>query len=274
MKTGGSVLFLNLFPIPRHYERIPGALAFALTAAMVLYFVKEGSSLSLALLLASVVLLVLVYLIRYRQKQEWIQFFNQENQRLLEMKGAQGPSRYIPDQRAEADRLRNPELKTTALLNLSTALLANGQPADALETLDKLNPLKMPNPTLRLVYWTQRLGAALQQGAASEAENAYAAAIATMPEVSDMLKISFMPSEIQYRLFRGEYKLALDQLGEIPEQELDEASRDLLTVLRITALRGVGAAEKADKLTAQVEKHDLLPSTRLLLHRAASIQKS
>ena len=266
------MLFLNLFPIPRCYKRIPGALAFALTAAMALYFVKEGSSLSLGLLAASVVILILVYVIRYRQKQEWTQFFNQENQRLLEMKGSMGPIRYIPVQRAEVDKLRNPELKTTARLNLSTALLADADAAGALEVLNQMDPLKMPNPTLRLVYWTQRLGAGLQLEDADIVETAYQAAIATMPEVSDMLKISFMPSEIQYRLSRGEYKLALNQLGEIPDQELDEASRDLLLVLRITALRGVGATEKADKLTAQVRDHDLLPSTRLLLRRAAAMK--
>ena len=263
------MLLLNLFPIPRRYERIPGALAFALTAAMVLCFVKEGSDLALGLLIASVVLLILVYIIRYRQKQEWAQFFTQENQRLLEIKGAEGPCRYIPAQRKVVDQLRNPELKTTARLNLSTAFLANADPAGALAVLEGIVPLKLPNPTLRLVYWTQRLGASLQMEDDAGAENAYQAAIATMPEVSDMLKISFMPSEIQYRLSRGEYELALDQLSEIPTQDLDEASRDLLLVPRITALRGVGASEKADKLTAQLQGHDLLPSTRQLLRRSA-----
>ena len=90
------------------------------------------------------------------------------------------------------------------------------------------------------------------------------------PPPSNMLKISFMPSEIQYRLFRGEYELALNQLSEIPTKDLDEAGQALLTTLRIYALRGVGATEKANKLTAQLQTQDLLPSTRTLLQKANS----
>lgn len=264
-------MLLNLFPIPRRYERIPGALAFALAAAMCLFFATERSPLSIGLLAGSLVLLALVYLIRHQQKREWARFFEQENRRLLAIKGEKGPEAYIPEQKREVDSLRNPELRLTAALNLSTALLANAEPEAALRVLFTLNPEKMPNQTTMLVYWTQTLSAYLQMQQETQVEEAYQAAMALMPDVSDMLKISFLPTEIQYRLFKGEYKLALDQLGEIPQQDLDEAGRDLLAVMKITALRGVGVIDKADKLAAQIRDHDMLPSTRAMLFRAEKI---
>ena len=259
------MLFLNLFPIPRRYERVPGALAFALTAAMVIYFAKEGTQLSLILMVTSVILLVFVYALKARQRQEWNRFFQEENRRLLNIKGADGPKRYVAEQRSVVAKLRNRELKTSAQLNLSTGLLANADPSGALEVLEKMDPTKFPNPTLALVYWTQMLGAHLQRHDSERIEAAYQMALATLDEVSDMLKISFMPSEIQYRLSRGEYELALNQLSEIPTADLDEAGKHLLTALRIVAMRGVGAVEKANKLTAQLSGCDLLPSTRALL---------
>lgn len=257
--------FLNLFPLPRRYERVPGALAFTLAAAMAILFFKERTMLAAGLLLGSLILLVLVYIIRFRQREEWQKFFTDENRRLLAMRGAEGPARYIPVQKELIRHLRNPELKLTALLNLSTALLADANPEEALKILSGLTPEKMPNPTLRLVYWTQEMESFIQLHDEKNAQTAYQAAISTLPEVSDMLKISFMPAEIQYRLFRKDYELVLNQLGEIPANQLDEASKDLLTVLRIRALYGVGAGEKAEKLLLQVQKHDLLPSTRALL---------
>lgn len=262
---------LDIFPIPRRYERVPGTLAFTLTAAMAILYFVERTALAAGLLAGSAVLLLLVYLLRFRQRKEWRCFFEDENRRLLAMRGAGGPARYIPEQRKVLASLRNPELRLTARLNLSTALLAGADPAGALEELAPLAPAKMPNPTLRLVYWTQLLGAFLQLEDLEQAETAYQAAMDILPEVSDMLKISFMPTEIQYRLLRGEYKLALDQLGELPDKDLDEAGRDLLLTLRIAALRGVGAVEKAEKLTAQIQEHDMLPSTRALLRRAATL---
>lgn len=262
--------FLNLFPIPRRYERIPGTLAFTLAAALTLYYIRERSVLSVSLLGTSLVLLAAVYLIRFRQKEEWSRFFEEENRCLLGIKGADGADACIVRQRSALPELRNPELKLTARLNLCTALLAAERPAEALEELNVLKPERMPNPTLRLVYWTQLLEADIALADADAAEKAYQSALSTVPEVSDMLKISFMPAEIRYRLFRGEYKHALDQLNEIPDQDLNEESSDLLLALRAAALRGVGAAEKADRLTARLEARDLLPSTRALLHRAGT----
>lgn len=256
---------LDIFPIPRRYERIPGTLAFTLTAAMAVLCCYERTVWAVGLLAGSVVLLALVYAVRVRQKKEWERFFRQENTRLLKMKGAAGPGWYIPEQRKVLAGLRHPELRITARLNLAAALLANADPEGALEQLSALDPAKMPNPTLQLVYWTQALGAYMQQKDAGQAEAAYEQAMAILPEVSDMLKVSFMPTEIQYRLFHGEYQLALDQLGQIPEKDLDEASRDLLSALRAAAVRGLGRQDEADRLAAQVRKHDLLPSTRALL---------
>ena len=261
------MLLLNLIPIPRRFEKLPGAFAFAFTAASALYFAKEGTTLSIGLLGASVIFLILVYWIRTRQKKEWDQFFYEENRRLLDMVGAAGPGRYIPKQRENVSRLRNPELKVPAQLNLSAALLANADPCGSLEVLQTMDPTKLPLPTFQLVYWTQTLGAYMQLDDKERMEAAYEMALGTVSEVSDMLKISFLPSEIQYRLSRGEYELALNQLGEIPTQGLDEAGKDLLAALRIWALRGVGAIEKADKMTAQIQTHDLLPSTRSLLKK-------
>lgn len=264
------MLWLNLIPIPRRFEKLPGAFAFAFVAAAVLYFAKEGTELSVCLMAASVVFLILVYLLRVRQKKEWEQFFYEENRRLLEMKGSAGPGRYVPAQREAVSKLRNRELKVPAQLNLSAALLANADPSGALEVLLSMDPTKLPLPTFQLIYWTQTLGSYLQMEDQERVEAAYEMAIGTFPEVSDMLKISFMPSEIQYRLFRGEYELALNQLSEIPTKDLDEAGQALLTTLRIWALRGVGATEKANKLTAQLQTQDLLPSTQALLQKANS----
>ncbi|MDO4315075.1 MAG: hypothetical protein Q4C45_04805 [Oscillospiraceae bacterium] len=259
---------LDIFPLPRRYERVPGTLAFTLTAAMAILYFVERTALAAGLLAGSAVLLLLAYLLRFRQRKEWGWFFEEENRRLLEVQGSDGPAKYIPNQREVLASLRNPELRLTARLNLSTALLADADPAGALEELALLNPEKMPNPTLRLLYWTQMLRAFIQLGEAEQAETAYQAAMAVLPEVSDMLKISFMPAEVQYRLLRGEYKLALDQLGEIPDKDLDEAGRDFLSALRIHALKGVGAVEKAEKMKAQLRDHDMLPVTRALLRQA------
>ena len=118
-------MLLDLFPIPRRYARVPGALAVALVVALVTVYLNERTPLAAGLLVAGVVVLILVYVIRARQKKEWIAFFQEENRRLLEIKGADGPGAYIPGQRARADKLRHPELKLTAQLNLCTALLAN-----------------------------------------------------------------------------------------------------------------------------------------------------
>lgn len=262
------MLLLNLIPIPRRFEKLSGAFAFAFVAASALYFAKEGTTLSMGLLAASIVFLILVYWLRARQKKEWDSFFREENRRLLEMAGAAGPGRYIPKQRENVSKLRNPELKIPAQLNLSAALLANADPRGALEVLQAMDPTKLPLPTFQLVYWTQTLGAYLQLDDKERIEASYEMAIETVSEVSDMLKISFLPSEIQYRLSRGEYELALDQLNEISAQNWDEAGKDLLTALRIWAIRGVGAIEKADKLASQIQTHDLLPSTRALLNKA------
>lgn len=261
------MFWLNLIPIPRRFEKLPGAFAFAFVAAAVLYFAKEGTKLSIALMAASVIFLILTYTLRARQKKEWEQFFYEENRRLLDMKGSDGPARYISGQRKVVSKLRNRELKIPAQLNLSAALLANADPSGTLEVLLSMDPTTLPLPTFQLIYWTQTLGAYLQLDDQERVEAAYEMAIGTFPEVSDMLKISFMPSEIQYRLFRGEYELALNQLSEIPTKDLDEAGQALLTALRIWALRGVGAIEKANKLTEQLQMQDLLPSTKALLHK-------
>lgn len=261
--ASGDPVFLNLFPIPRRYERLPGALAFTLAAAMVILYFKERSAPAAGALLGSLVLLAAVYAVRMRQRAEWSRFFDQENRSLLEIRGAAGPGRYTVRQRRRLGGLRHPELRTAAAMNLVTGLLADAKPAEAAQVLSQLDPQRMPNPTLRLVYWTQQLGVSLQQADASGVETAYQAAMDILPEVSDMLKISFLPSEIQYHLFRGEFQLALNQLGELPDKDLDESGRDLLLALRIAALRGLGVTEKANKLSAQLESRDLLPSTRL-----------
>lgn len=261
---------LNLFPIPRRYERVPGALAFAAAVAMVIVWFNQRTPLALAGLIAAGAVLLAVYLVRFGQRREWNAFIQQENRRLLQMKGARGPAGYIAQQRAVAAKTRHPELKLTAQLNLSTGLLAGGENEEALELLAGMTPPeKMPNPTMRLAYWTQVLRAHLQMEDREGAEAAYEQAVAILPEVSDLLKISFIPSEIHYRLLRGEYELALKQLSEIPVQDLDEASQDMLQGYRIMGLRGLGIQERADKLERKLETHDLLPSTRLLLRQAA-----
>lgn len=264
-------MLLNLIPIPRRYERIPGALGFTLAAAMGIFWATERSPLSVGLLIASLVLLALIYVVRFRQRQEWAQFFQEENRRLLAIRGEKGPGKYIPEQRKVLSKLRHPELRAAAAMNLSIALLANAQPKEALDVLSALKPEKLSNQTMQLLYWTQTLTANMQLDSSDPAEQAYQAVMNLLPDVSDMLKVSFMPTEIQYRLFRGEYELALDQMGEIPQKDLDEAGRDLFAVMRITALRGVGAREKANRLIAQVKEHDLLPSTRAMLLRAEKL---
>lgn len=64
------------------------------------------------------------------------------------------------------------------------------------------SPEQMPNPTLRLVYWTQ-----IQMEDAERADAAYQEALAVFPEVSDMLKISFIPSKIHYRFGRVRFRV-------------------------------------------------------------------
>jgi len=238
---------------------------FALAGAMAIIYWKKRAPLTLGLLAGSVVLLALVYLVRFRQREEWDAFFQRENTRLLQMRGSSGPARYVAEQRAALKKIRHPELKLSAKLNLCAGLLANADPGGTLEVLEAIQPEKIPNPTLLLLYWTQALSAFLQRRDLAGAETAYETAMGILPDVSDVVKVSFMPLEIQYRLARQEYVLALDQLNEIPKQGLDEASQDLLTALRVNALRGLGAREKADKLAAQLADHDLIPSTRALL---------
>ena len=238
-------MLLDLFPIPRRYARVPGALAIALVVALVTVYLNERTPLAAGLLVAGVVVLILVYVIRARQKKEWIAFFQEENRRLLEIKGADGPGAYIPGQRARL------------------ALLRRLPP-----------PEKMPNPTLRLVYWTQLLRAHLQLGDREGADGAYAMTLRTLPEVSDLMKIGCLPYEIHYRILSGEYELALKQLGELPRKDLDEAGRDLLTAYRSMALRGLGASDKAAKLVQKVEGHDLLPATRKLLLSGAGPEQN
>ena len=268
-------MLLDLFPIPRRYARVPGALAVALVVALVTVYLNERTPLAAGLLVAGVVVLILVYVIRARQKKEWIAFFQEENRRLLEIKGADGPAAYIPGQRARADKLRHLELKLTAQFNLCTALLANWDNGEALALLRRLPPPeKMPNPTLRLVYWTQLLRAHLQLGDREGADGAYAMTMRTLPEVSDLMKIGCLPYEIHYRILSGEYELALKQLGELPRKDLDEAGRDLLTAYRGMALRGLGASDKAAKLAQEVEGHDLLPATRKLLLSGAGPEQN
>lgn len=259
-------MLLNVFPIPRRYEKVPGALVSALAVVLVILHLSEHTALTLGLLSAGIVLVVLVYAVRFLQKREWRAFFEQENRRLLAIKGADGPARYIPEQRKVVQGLRHSELKLTAQLNLATALLTNCDEQEALELLDQvMPPEQMPNPTLRLVYWTQRLRAYLQTENEACADRAYQEALAAFPDVSDMLKISFMPSEIHYRLIKGEYETAINQLGELPVKDLDEAGQDLLQAYRVLALRGLGKEDKAEKLAAKLKTHDLLPSTRQLL---------
>ena len=77
-------MLLDLFPIPRRYARVPGALAVALVVALVTVYLNERTPLAAGLLVAGVVVLILVYVIRARQKKEWIAFFREENRRLLE----------------------------------------------------------------------------------------------------------------------------------------------------------------------------------------------
>lgn len=260
------MLLLNLFPIPKRYERVPGALVFALAVILVIVHLSEHTPLTLGLLIVGVVLVILVYAVRFIQKREWQAFFEAENRRLLQIKGANGPARYIPEQRKVVESLRHAELKLTAQLNLSTALLTNWDNQEALDLLNRMmKPENMPNPTLRLVYWTQKLRAYLQMENAECADEAYREALDTLPNVSDMLKISFMPSEIHYRIIKGEYETAINQLGELPIKELDEAGEDLLLAYRVMALRGLGKEDKAEKLAAKLKTHDLLPSTEHLL---------
>ncbi len=260
------MLFLDLFPIPRRYERIPGALAFAFVAAMVIVRFNENEVWATALLGASAVLLILVYALRIRHKKEWLAFHEEENRRLLAVKGARGPAAYIPIQREVVKKHRNPELKISAQLNLCSVLLVDGRPDEAERLLaEMIPPEKMPNPTLRLVYWTQKLRVALQRWDEDGSEYAYQKVMDTLPEVSDVLKVSFMPYEIHYQLVHGEFELALNQLNEIPTENLDEASSDLLKAYRVIALRGLGVTDKAEKLCDKVRAHDLLPSTRQLL---------
>ena len=75
-------MLLDLFPIPRRYARVPGALAVALVVALVTVYLNERTPLAAGLLVAGVVVLILVYVIRARQKKEWIAFFQEENRRL------------------------------------------------------------------------------------------------------------------------------------------------------------------------------------------------
>jgi len=265
------VTFLNLFPISKRFERIPGAIAFAGTAAMVVFYFKERSALAVGLVIASAVLLVLVYIIRFRQRKEWETFFTEENKRLMKVRGERDPERYIQEEKKILAGIRHPDLKIAVKLNLGTVLLANADPSGALEILKDIVPGDLEEPSLLLVYWTRFLDAAIQMDDETLAAQAYEAATALLPELHEALQRSFLPMDIQYSLFLGEYEAALEAIGDIPTKELDASGRDLLTVLRICALRGVGAEEKAEKLTREVQGHDLLPSTRLWLERAKSI---
>lgn len=261
--------FLNLFPIPRRYEWLPGAAAFALTAAAVISCIVRRSQQTMFFALAAVALLVLVYVIRFRQRKEWAQFFQQENARLLKVKGAEGPTAYIPAQRQAVTRLRNPELKAIAQLNLASVLAADADPQGARTELEQIDPRKLSLLPLQLLYWSQMLCACINLNDTARAEAAYGAALSVLDEVNDPLKNSFLPYQIQYDLYCGEYEQALAQVKEIPLTEMDESGRDVLQALRARALWGLGVTEKALAITEEVAAHDLIPSTRALLQPIA-----
>ena len=258
--------FLSLFPVPRRYHRIPGMLAFALVAAMVILALNEKTLWAFIALAVSILLLLAVYWVRGQQKKEWERFFEQENKKLLQIKGAEGPAQYITQQEATVKNIRNPELKAFAQLNLGAGYLANAEPDRALALLSAMRPLhKLTNDSEKLLYYTHQLNAHIQMKDVQGAEAAYQLATETLEDVSAPMKVAFMPLEIQYQLLKGNYQQAFNQLEEVPVEGIDEASLNLLTAMRAAALHGLGETAKAKEAVKRVAKHNLLPSTRAML---------
>lgn len=258
--------FLNLFPIPRKYAWLTGAAAFALTAAAVVSCIMERSSGTMIFAASSAALLVLVYVIRLQKKKEWKAFCQQENARLLQVKGSAGPSAYIPVQREKLSRLRNPELKAIARLNLASVLAADAKHQQARAELEQINPQKLDSMPLQLLYWSQMLCACIYTDDAEHAKIAHAKASDMLAEAGDVLNGCFIPYEVQYDLYCGEYECALSQLESIPEKDLDAAGKDMLRTLRTRVLWETGALKRAAAMAQELSTHDLIPSTRALLN--------
>lgn len=256
---------LNLIPYPKKYERIPAVVGFFLFTISGFYYFGKQNMTSIYMLGGSVALLFLIYLLRSVRKRAYERFYAKENERLLDITGSNGPAGYVREQERVVARMVNPDLKLATRLNLCAGYLANAQPEEALGVLRQINTDKLPTPTQALVVFTNMTTAYIQLRDRENATAFYQKAVAVLPDVSDVLKVAFLPTEIQYQLLCGHYERALAQLSELPNDGLDQNSQDVIMAMRIVALRGNGMKERADKLDSKLRKRNLLPSTRRLL---------
>jgi hypothetical protein len=205
--------------------------------------------------------------IRFRQRNEAAVFFTQENLRLMEVQGKDGPRKYIKERLGELSTIRNPDIRLAADLNMSTVMLADTDYKRAGEILSSINPAKIDDDALLLVYWTQSLLCAIQAGDDQKAAQAYANAGSLIPDVNEALQNSFKPACIQYLLYAGEGESAMEMLDDIPLEELDDTGRDQLDALRAYGLWITGREEEARNLAAFVRIHNILPSTAWWLEK-------
>ncbi|MBE6990281.1 MAG: hypothetical protein E7426_06000 [Ruminococcaceae bacterium] len=253
--------FLNLFPIPKKYERVISVLTFAATAALVVVLIRERTTTAVILATFSALILAVNQWIRYQQKKEAAVFFTQENERLMEVRGKNGPAHYIRERLPALSSIRHPDVRLAAQLNMSTVMLAGMDTEGAGKVLGDIDPKRIDDTSLLLVYWTQSLLAAIQAGDDQRAAEAYQTAGTLIPEVHEALQNSFKPACIQYLLYCEESDAAMEMLDEIDLEELDRSSTDQINALSAYALLLDGREAEARALAGEVRLHNVLPST-------------
>lgn len=258
-------MLLELFPVPRRYAKIPGALSFALLAVTVLYYAKKHTQTALLLMIIAALLLIIVYIIKIRQTKEFAIFLEDENSRLAQIKGAEGPPIYIETQEKRVGRLRNADLAVVAKLNLASAYNAAADGQNALRILWTIDPERALSPVQRMSYYSQALLACMFLGDDEMAKSSYGLAVKALEDLNEYAIMSFISCEINYRLYIGEYELALSQIKELPQLELDPESKNVLKALKAKALFGVGKCDEARSLAERLKAGNLLPSNQWLI---------
>jgi len=253
--------FLNLFPIPKKYERLISVLIFAVTAALVVVLIRERTILAVILAAVSAVILAVSLWIRYRQRNESARFFTEENERLMEVQGKNGPARYIRERLPALSSIRHPDVRLAAQLNMVTVMLAGMDTEGARKILDDIAPRKIDDTSMLLVYWTQSLLAAVQAGDDRRAADAYQAAANLIPKVNEALQNSFKPACIQYLLYCKEVDAAREVLDGIDMAALDKSGSDQINALDAYTMLLEGETADAVALAKEIRVHNLLPST-------------
>jgi len=255
-------MLLEKFPIPQKAEKIPSAFAIAFVVITVLSYVKGQSQVALLLMIVSIFCVVAVYVIKAKKRKEWAEFLQNENAKLRTIVNAESLEQYIGKQEELLASLRNPDLKTIVKMNLISGYLANVQGDKALNQIWTMDPATMQSPMHRLNYYSQSMLGYIYVDDAEMVDATYDMAVKTLEEVSEYATMGFVSYEIQYRLFKKEYQLALDQIKELDSFDVDDNNKDIIRAMKAKALAGLGKTEEANNTKSKIENKDLLPSTR------------